>query len=228
MTPQQIEARRAAAMEVIALRRSARAAEARISPDIALEAVPAAFSDEGARRLAAAARFRGRLGARLIRLSGAGAPPWSASPGASAILDMRAEQIEALSLEAGAAMQASAILGLLKSEEQRRLVEALGRDPAPAARRHGFTESDGADLAWPHADDDPPERLTPEEIAEAVRRSGAQAFAAWLAGQPRAVAARVELLTPPSDAAPSESPEAARQGAALVERIAAAALAPTR
>ena len=109
---------------------------------------------------------------------------------------------------------------------RQRLSAALGRDPAAAARRHGLEEpGDGADFAWTDPDD-PPERLTPEEIAEAVRSSGGRAFAAWLAGQPVSVAARVGLLSPSSALlAPPEDPDLARRGAALVERIAAEAAA---
>lgn len=230
MTPDQIEARRTAALEAVALRRRARAAEARAAPELLSRAAPRAFSAEGARRLLEAPRFRARLGARLARMAGAGPAPWSASPGAIAILEMDAARVDRLSRDAGAALEAAAVLSLLKAEEQKRLAAALeGRDPAPAARRYGLEDpADGADFAWSDPDD-PPERPTPEAIAEAVRLSGLQAFAAWLDSQPKAVSARVGLLAPEAaQAAPSEDPDLARRGARLVERIAAEAFGETR
>ncbi len=226
MTPEQIDVRRAAALEAVALRRVARAAEARAAPELLAQSTPPAFGEEAARRLLAEPRFRKRLGARLARLTGVGAPPWTASPGALAVLEMDAPQIETLRLDSGAALEAPAVLGLLKGEEQKRLSAALGRDPAAPARRYGAAESeDGADVAWPDPEDQP-ERLTPEEIAEAVRLAGAQAFAAWLAAQPVSVAARVGLLAPAvALAEAAEDPDLARRGAELVERIAAGAAA---
>lgn len=222
MTPEQIEGRRAAALEAVALRRSARAAESRAAPDLLRRAAPKALSEQGVARLLEAPRFRMRLGARLARMAGAGSPPWTASAGALAVLEMDPARIEGLRRDAGAALEASAVLSLLKAEEQKRLVAALGRDPAPAARRYGLDDSeDGPNFAWPDPDE-PLARQTPEEIAEDVVFAGAQAFAAWLRTQPKSITARVGMLSPEATLeTPSEDSDLARRGADLVERIAA-------